>query len=120
MIFSGGEPHILTLVTTQKWEILRERETVGTDYPKPLRNDTGPSPWTDQKVVRTPAPLLVLISVKFKRLGIKMSRSVPLSCHKENIYLERRVGELQAVSPGRQRKCPVRDNMKIQCNCCNY
>ena len=62
MIFSGGEPHILTLVTTQKWEILRERETVGTDYPKPLRNDTGPSPWTDQKVVRTPAPLLVLIS----------------------------------------------------------
>ena len=61
MIFSGGEPHILTLVTTQKWEILRERETVGTDYPKPLRNDTGPSPWTDQKVVRTPAPPLVLI-----------------------------------------------------------
>ena len=58
MIFSGGEPHILTLVTTQKWEI----------YPKPLRNDTGPSPWTDQKVVRTPAPPLVLITKDFFRL----------------------------------------------------
>ena len=68
MIFSGGEPHILTLVTTQKWEILRERETVGTDYPKPLRNDTGPSPWADQKVVRTPAPPLVLITKDFFRL----------------------------------------------------
>ena len=61
MIFSGGEPHILTLVTTQKWEI----------YPKPLRNDTGPSPWTDQKVVRTPAPPLVLITMHLKGTWIK-------------------------------------------------